>query len=115
RRGILCLTLLSRDCRLAMRPPPLAQPLDVLIPLATRPKCEWGEPRAGWPWPGVTEPEGSIRRTRQGQCRGTQPIANGINNLVGGWGCRSLPDSDIVKRSSRGHHYPGIGLIHTLV
>jgi len=65
-------------------------------------------PEPGGPGPGFLSRKAQSGERAKGSVGGHQPIANGINNLVGGWGCRGLPDSDRVKRSSRGHHYPGI-------
>src|SRR5580693_3575525 len=44
------------------------------------------------------------------------PIAqHGINNLVGGWGCRGLPNNDRLKRSAVTLHCLELRLVDTLV
>ena len=68
-------------------------------------------------WLGVPELEAHIRQTHQGRVSGDiGPIAqHGINNLVGGWGCRGSPNSVSVNGSVVMLHYRGQRLTHTLV
>jgi hypothetical protein len=68
-------------------------------------------------WLGVPELEAHIRQTHQGRVSGDiGPIAqHGINNLVGGWGCRGLPNNDRLRRSAVTLHCPEQRLSDTLV
>src|SRR5262249_8694165 len=52
-----------------------------------------------------------IRQTRHGRVSGDiGAIAqHGINNFVGGWGCRGLPNNDRLKRSAVTLHCPNSG------
>jgi hypothetical protein len=53
------------------------------------------------PGPGFLSWKLILGRRTKGGVGGHQPIAqHGIINLVGGWGCRGLPNDDRLKRSA---------------